>query len=74
MKPLHDRKQSCLADGLMVEHAELDELSNFIGWRRIESMLSYIHNKRMENLTNINDAQGTTTSELVRFEEPLPEK
>ena len=42
-------KQKSLADGLMVNHAaleELDDVNEIIHWDRIESMLSDIHSKR----------------------------
>ena len=42
-------KQRSLADDLMVDHAaleELDDVSNLIDWKSIESMLSKIHSKR----------------------------
>ena len=42
-------KQRSLADGLMADHAALEELdgvNELIHWDRIESMLSDIHSKR----------------------------
>ena len=42
-------KQTSFADGLLVNHAaleELDDINTLINWCRIETMLSSIHNKR----------------------------
>lgn len=41
-------KQTSFADGLLVDHAaleELDDINTLINWQRIEAMLSHIHNK-----------------------------
>lgn len=41
-------KQTSFADGLLVNHAaleELDGINDLINWQRIESLLSDIHNK-----------------------------